>query len=90
MYNFFIKNEKLTRNPFSVNESVKFTDRSVIFLTNEEQNRLLDVIISNEGLSDKAKINNQLKISSESNKIVKGPSLSKETFISAPNKPDST
>ena len=55
MYNFFIKNEKLTRNPVSATESVKLPDKPVIFLTNEEQNRLLDVIRSGEGLSDKAK-----------------------------------
>ena len=55
MYNFFIKNEKLTRNPVGATESVKLPDKPVIFLTNEEQNRLLDVIRSGEGLSDKAK-----------------------------------
>ena len=54
MYNFFIKNEKLTRNPVSATESVKLPDKPVIFLTNEEQNRLLDVIRSGDNLSDKA------------------------------------
>ena len=54
MYNFFIRNEKLTRNPVSATESVKLPEKPVIYLTNEEQNKLLEVIRSGNGLSEKA------------------------------------
>lgn len=54
MYNFFIKNEKLTRNPVGATESVKLPDKPVIYLSNEDQNKLLNVIRSGDGLTDKA------------------------------------
>lgn len=63
MYNFFIKNEKMTRNPVNATESVKLPEKPVIFLTNEEQKKLLDCIRSGNGLSPKALKQHELYVS---------------------------
>lgn len=55
MYNFFIRNEKLTRNPVRATESTKLPEKPVIYLTNEEQKKLLDVVRTGNNLEKKAK-----------------------------------
>jgi site-specific recombinase XerD len=54
MYGFFMTNGKLTANPAAAIRQKRLPEKALIYLTNEEQNKLLNVVRSGENLSGKA------------------------------------
>ena len=60
MYGFYVNNGKMSKNPVLATKTIKIPEKNVIYLTNEEQNLLLDTVRSGSNLPDKtAKIHNK-------------------------------
>lgn len=57
-YEYFIADDKIQRNPAAICERVKVHQKMPVYLTNEEQNKLMDCILHGTGLSKKAQAEN--------------------------------
>lgn len=54
MYGFFVSNGRLTKNPVLATKPVKIPEKQLIYLTNEEQIKLLNAVKYGTGLPPKA------------------------------------
>ncbi len=54
MYSFYVNSGKMNRNPVSLTNTIKIPDKELIYLTNEEQDILLESVRYGTGLSDEA------------------------------------
>ena len=52
MFSFFVNNEKLKRNPVLAAKNVEIPEKTLIYLTDDEQDILLDAVKSGSGLTD--------------------------------------
>lgn len=57
-YEYFIADDKIQRNPAAICERVKVHQKMPIYLTNDEQDKLMDCILYGTGLSKKAQAEN--------------------------------
>ena len=60
MFGFFVKNEKIKRNPVLATKTVDIPEKKLIYLTDDEQELLLETVRSGMGLAENtAKIHNK-------------------------------
>ncbi len=52
MYSFFMKSGKIKANPIAVSKKISLPERNVIYLTNDEQRKLLESVRSGSGLTN--------------------------------------
>lgn len=53
MFSYFVKTEKLPRNPVLATKSIKPAEKELIYLTNDEQRLLLNTVRSGDNLTEK-------------------------------------
>lgn len=54
MYSFFVNNKKMNQNPVLATKTIKIPEKDVIYLTNDEQNILLNTVKTGNKLGDNA------------------------------------
>jgi len=66
MYSFFVNNRQLSINPVLATQSISLPEKNVIYLKNEEQSRLLDIVRSGADLGGKSEKEHRLFASRDS------------------------